>query len=403
MAKNIHRLTDVEVKNRAIHGNLSDGGGLYLKTRNNGNAKSWLFRWSACGKRNELTIGSALGANRLSLAQARKEAALIRDQIGAGLDPREERKREAPKTFLEMAEAYMKELEPTWKHPKTSLAWKRSLLTECKPLHNRAIDTITDSDCRSVVMPVYKRTPDTATRLRKRLETILGYAEAHGMRSGINPARWEGHFKPLMVGSTRQKRSHYPSMPNNEVPAFIDDLKSIGTVASYALEFLILTCVRSNNVLKAEWSEIDFENALWSIPADKMKNGYAHEVPLTERALEILNIMHETRVSEYVFPSTRGGKNMSDMALTMLMRRRGFGDYVPHGFRSSFRTWCGNETQTPREVAEAVLAHRVGSAVELAYSRGDALEKRRRLMPLWSDHCAGKQAGDVVRLNAKRG
>ena len=402
MAKNIHRLTDVEVKNRAIHGNLSDGGGLYLKTRNNGNAKSWLFRWSAYGKRNELTIGSALGANRLSLAQARKEAALIREQIGAGLDPREERKREAPKTFLEMAEAYLKEKQPTWKSNKSLESWNRSLFVECKLLHNMPINSISDNDCRKVIMPVYKRVPETANRVRKRLENVLSYAEAFGMRSGVNPARWEGHFEALMIRSNSKKK-HLPAMPYSEVPAFIDDLKSIGTVASYALEFLILTCVRSNNVLKAEWSEIDFENALWSIPAQKMKNGYAHEVPLTERALEILNIMHETRLSEYVFPSTRGGKNMSDMALTMLMRRRGFGDYVPHGFRSSFRTWCGNETQTPREVAEAVLAHRVGSAVELAYSRGDALEKRRRLMPLWSDHCAGKQAGDVVRLDAKRG
>ncbi len=178
MAKNIHRLTDVEVKNRAIHGNLSDGGGLYLKTRNNGNAKSWLFRWSAYGKRNELTIGSALGANRLSLAQARKEAALIRDQIGAGLDPREERKREAPKTFLEMAEAYIKEKQPTWKSNKSLESWNRSLFVECKLLHNMPINSISDNDCRKVIMPVYKRVPETANRVRKRLENVLSYAEA---------------------------------------------------------------------------------------------------------------------------------------------------------------------------------------------------------------------------------
>ena len=218
------------------------------------------------------------------------------------------------------------------------------------------------------------------------------------MREGRNPARWEGHFKEAMVGNEKMKRKNFPAMPYAQIPTFIHELRGIDSVSARALEFTILTAARSNETLGAQWSEIDLDAALWSIPAQRMKNGHPHVVPLTERALGILRDLNEIRISDYVFPGKRPKRPLSNMSMTMLMRRMGHGEYVPHGFRASFRTWCGDKTNVPREVAEAALSHRVGSAVELAYSRGDALEKRRKLMPLWSDYCAGAQSENVVRL-----
>ncbi len=397
-----HRLTSLKVAKAKTCGYLSDGHGLYLKVRKGG-SKTWAYIWTAKGKRTEISLGSAAGAQELTLAQARNEAAKIREQIGDGLDPIAERNKEAPKTFLQVSEMLLAELIPTWKSSKSVDQWKRSLLVLCKEIHARPINSLTDADCRKVVMPVWKTTPETGRRLRKRLERVLSYAEAHGMREGRNPARWEGHFKEAMVGDDKIKRKHFPAMPYQEIPAFIIQLQDTGSVSAKALEFTILTGARSGETLGAVWSEIDFDDALWSIPADRMKNGFPHTVPLTARALAILRQMFEVRVSDYVFAGERPHRPLSNMTMTMLMRRMGISDYVPHGFRASLRTYLGNETNTPREVAEAVLSHRVGSAVELSYSRGDALEKRRRVMPLWSDYCAGKQAGkqagEIVRLH----
>ena len=393
-----HRLTALKVERAKAQGYLCDGHGLYLKIRKGG-SKTWAYIWTANKKRTEISLGSAAGAQPLSLAKARAEAAKIRQQIGDGLDPIAQRNKDAPKTFLHVANLLLAELMPTWKSPKSGDQWKRSLLVACEPLHHMPINAISDADCRKVVMPVWKRTPETGRRLRKRLERVLGYAEAHGMREGVNPARWNGHFKEAMIGSDKIKRRHFPAMPYAEIPAFINKLHDIGSVTALALEFTILTAARSGETLGARWPEIDFEQALWTIPAQRMKNGYAHNVPLVPRAIEILRQMFAAKTSDYVFAGMRPNRPLSDMTMTMMMRRIGVVDYVPHGFRAAFRTWCGNETNTPREVAEAALSHRVGSAVELSYSRGDALEKRRRLMPLWAEYCAGESLSAVVRLH----
>ena len=399
MVSGKHRLTVKKVENAKKWGYLSDGAGLYLKVRKSG-AKTWAYIWTQNHKRREMSLGSAAGAQALSLADAREEAEIIRNQISSGIDPMEERNKEAPKTFLEVSELLLSKLVPTWKSHKTEEQWRKSLLVDCEPLHKLLIESITDVDCRKVVMPVWERTPETGLRLRKRLERVLSHAEALGMREGRNPARWEGHFKEAMVGAYKIERKHFPAMPYNEIPAFVAELQSFDTIPSMALEFTILTAARSNETLGAVWSEMDLEQALWRIPAERMKNNSPHTVPLTDRALEILHALNDVRHSDYVFPGKRPKRPLSNMTMTMLMRRKGYGEYVPHGFRASFRTWCGNETNTPREVAEAALSHRVGSAVELAYSRGDALEKRRKLMPLWSDYCLGKEVGEIVRLHA---
>ena len=398
MVSGKHRLTALKVEKAKKQGYLSDGHGLYLKVRKAG-SKTWAYIWTKDGKRTEMSLGSAAGPQQLSLAQARDVAAKIRKQIGDGLDPIAERNKEASKTFLQVSQMLLAELIPTWKSPKSVDQWKRSLLVACKEIHDRPINSLTDADCRKVVMPVWKRTPETGRRLRKRLERVMSYAEAHGMREGRNPARWDGHFKEAMVGSDKVKRRHFPAMPYAEIPAFINKLHAIGSVTALALEFTILTAARSGETLGARWPEIDFEQALWTIPAQRMKNGSAHNVPLVPRAIEILRQMFAAKTSDYVFAGMRPNRPLSDMTMTMMMRRIGVVDYVPHGFRAAFRTWCGNETNTPREVAEAALSHRVGSAVELSYSRGDALEKRRRLMPLWADYCAGESLSAVVRLH----
>ncbi|MDB2439170.1 integrase arm-type DNA-binding domain-containing protein [Hellea sp.] len=397
MAIGKHRLTALKVEKAKQCGYLSDGHGLYLKIRKGG-SKTWAYIWTQAGKRTEMSLGSAAGAQQLSLARARDVAAKIRQQIGDGIDPRAERTKEAPKSFLEIGQALLSELKPTWKSQKTVEQWQRSLLVECEGLHAKPINSITDAECRKVVIPVWKRTPETGLRLRKRLERVLSYAEAHGMREGRNPARWEGHFKEAMIGSDKIKRKHFPAMPYVEIPDFIKRLQELGGTSALALEFTILTVARSGETLGALWSEIDFDEALWSIPAERMKNGFPHTVPLTPRTLEILRQMQGFRQSDFVFLGAKPNRPMSNMTMTMLMRRMKVTDYVPHGFRAAFRTWCGNETNTPREVAEAALSHRVGSAVELSYSRGDALEKRRRLMPLWASYCKGEQSGDVVPL-----
>jgi len=220
------------------------------------------------------------------------------------------------------------------------------------------------------------------------------------MREGKNPARWEGHFREVLVGHEKREVEHLPSMPYAQVPEFMTRLKERKGVSALALEFTILTGVRSKEALQAVWSEIEFENALWTIPKERMlKNGKPHTIPLTPRVLEILKEMHEVRGSEYVFQGQKPNRPLSDMTMRMLMRRMGDDEYVPHGFRTSFRTWIGNETNTAREVAEVALSHLVGNAVEQAYSRGDALKKRRKLMPMWEDYCLGSPLSEVVRLH----
>jgi len=398
MVSGKHRLTAKKVENAKKWGYLSDGAGLYLKVRKSG-AKTWAYIWTKNKKRNEMSLGSAAGAQALTLADARKEAGIIRTQISAGLDPMDERRREAPKTFAEVAAIVGVELAKTWKSPKSKQQWDRSIEVHCKPIHYTPVNEVSDMKCRSIVIPVWEKTPETGRRLRKRIERVLNYADAHGWREGPNPARWDGHFKEVMVRDRNAKRANFPAMPYAEVPAFIAELQALGTIPAMALEFLILTATRSSETLNAQWSEIDMDKATWSIPKERMKNGLPHDIPLTDRALQVLHRLYEVRQSEYVFPGKRPKKPLSNMTLTMLMRRMGYGNYVPHGFRAAFRTFCGNETNTPREVAEAALSHLVGDSTELAYSRGNALEKRRRLMPLWADHCAGAQAGEIVRLH----
>ena len=237
---------------------------------------------------------------------------------------------------------------------------------------------------------LWNRRPETASRLRGRIEAVLDAAKAEGFRHGENPAAWRGNLKHLLPKPTKLSRGHHTAMPYHELPPFIAKVRERRAIAALALEFIILTTARSGEALGAVWNEVDLNAAVWTVPAERMKSARTHRVPLSGRALEILKMMRTVRHSddggELVFPGGRKGRPMSGMAPAMLLRRMGRGEITTHGFRSSFSDWAGEESSFPREVIEAALAHRVGDATERAYRRGDALEKRRHLMEAWASY-----------------
>jgi integrase len=242
-----------------------------------------------------------------------------------------------------------------------------------------------------VLKPHWQRIPETAARLRSRIEKVLDAARAKGYREGENPARWRGHLDTLLPPRQKLTRGHYAAMPYAELPAFMTRLRACEGMAAQALEFAILTAARSGEVLGLRWSEIDLGAKVWTVPATRIKAGREHRVPLSPRALAIIEGLWPVRVSEFVFPGHRSDRPLGDMALHMVLKRMEI-PYTVHGFRSSFRDWCGEATNFPREVAEAALAHVVGDETERAYRRGDALEKRRKLMDAWATYCEAKSS-----------
>ncbi len=250
--------------------------------------------------------------------------------------------------------------------------------------------------CSGSSGPIWLTKSETASRLRGRIERVLDFAKARGMRSGENPARWRGHLDAVLPRRQKLTRGHHKAMPFDQVPQFIDRLRGMEGVAPRALEFLILTAARTGEVLGAKWQEIDLGNRIWTVPAMRMKAGREHRVPLTDRAIAILADLQEIRTGEHVFPGLKRGRPLSNMAMQAVLRRMDV-EATVHGFRSAFRDWAGERTHFPREITEAALAHLVGDAVERAYRRGDALDKRRQLMSLWQGFHA--QKSKVVFLN----
>ena len=274
--------------------------------------------------------------------------------------------------------------------------------THGAPLRNLRLDEIGTEDVLGVLTPIWLTKSETASRLRGRIERVLDAARAKGPRSGENPARWRGHLDALLPKRQKLTRGHHAAMPYEDVPAFVARLRGSDSVSILALEFLILTAARSGEVLGARWDEIDHEGKLWIVPAARIKGAREHRVPLTKRALAILKTIEKVRTGDYVFPGQKRGEPLSEMALAMAMRRLKTSDFTVHGFRSAFRDWAGEETVFPREVAEAALAHVVGDATERAYRRGDALEKRRKLMDAWASYIEAKPAANVVRLAGEK-
>ena len=252
-----------------------------------------------------------------------------------------------------------------------------------------------------VLKPIWFTKPETASRVRGRIEAVLAAAKSVGLRSGDNPAAWRGHLSNLLLPRAKTSRGHHAALPIDEAPAFIAKLRGTAGVSARALEYTILTAARSGEVLGARWSEIDRERRLWTIPADRMKGGQEHRVPLADAAAGLLDGMAAVRCSDFVFPGSKHDAPLSNMALAMVLRRLGAGDVTAHGFRSTFRDWASERTSAPHEVCEAALAHMIGNKTEAAYRRGDLLEKRRQFMAAWSIFL-NPPSGSVVALPARR-
>jgi integrase len=280
-----------------------------------------------------------------------------------------------------------------WRSEIHAVQWRTTIDDYCGPILDLPVDAIDTQAVLGVLQPVWGRIPETASRLRGRIEAVLNYAKASGLRSGENPAAWRGHLALILPKRQKLFRGHHAAMPYGDLPEFIAKLRDTESIHALALEFLVLTAARSGEVLGAAWDEIDLDAQVWIIPASRMKAGREHRVPLSARALAILERMAEIRTGKLVFPGQRRGRPLSKSALSRLIPGA-----TIHGFRSSFRDWAGEETSFPREIAEQALAHAAGDATERAYRRGDALEKRRGLMDAWASFCEPAGAGNVVAL-----
>jgi integrase len=389
-------LTPLTVKN-AKPGRHADGGGLHLLVKESG-ARSWVYRFMLNGKSRDVGLGTA-GTGGISLAGARDARDALRLKVKGGIDPLEERQREAAGalaaaqaakaagiTFRAVAEGYIGANEGSWRNDKHRQQWKNTLATYVYPvIGDLPVAEVVTCHVLQILEPIWKAKAETANRLRGRVETILDAAKARGYRDGENPARWRGHIAQILPVRSRLTRGHHKAMPYNEIPAFVGALHQREAVSALALEFTILTAARTGEVIGAKWAEVDLDKAIWTVPASRMKAGKEHRVPLSPRAIEILKSTQGLR-TEWLFPATKGG-SMSGMAMSMLLRRMKV-DVTVHGFRSSFRDWSAECTGYAHEVAEMALAHTIENKVERAYRRGDLFDKRRRLMDDWAAYCA---------------
>ncbi len=381
-------------------GRYGDGDGLWLVVSPTG-ARKWVYRFTWLGKVTEMGLGPA-GA--VPLAEARRLRDEARRTLASGANPIEARRdakvraRFTKPTFGEIADVLIEAKGAEWRNEKHKAQWVMTLRDYCATLRAKPVDEIDTEAVLGVLKPIWLEKPETASRLRGRIEAVLDAAKAQGHRAGENPAAWRGHLAHLLPKRGKLTRGHHAAMPYDDVPAFIAKLRERDAIAAMALELCILTATRTNEVLGARWSEIDFESKVWTVPAERTKPGRPHRIPLSDRALAILEKLAEAKTGKLVFPGQRKGKSLSSMAMEMVMRRMKVENATVHGFRSSFRDWAGNETHFRREIAEAALSHVIGDKAEQAYRRGDALEKRRVLMDAWAAHCEPKTGSNVVAL-----
>jgi integrase len=395
MARTIHKLTDIKAQsNRLKSGRHSDGGGLYLNVAKGG-SKSWVFMWARDGRRREMGLGSYPA---VSLAAARKRAEEYRLIVASGANPLVEGRKHDEPTFAECVGMFLSSMESQWRNVKHRAQWRMTLDVYCRPISDMRVSAIGTDEVLGVLNPIWQSKHETASRLRGRIERVLDYAKSRGWRSGENPALWRGHLKNILPARQKLTRGHHAAMPHSHVPSFVQRLRDSEAMAARALELLILTATRSGEVYGATWDEMDLEAAIWIIPDHRTKAGREHRVPLTKRAIEILQPLSEARISYYVFPGQRRNRPLSSSGMDMLMRRMKVNTFTVHGFRSSFRDWAGEETHFPREIAEVALAHIVGDETERAYRRGDAIEKRRKLMQAWEGYLEMNTVGNVVAL-----
>ncbi len=400
MARGTSKLSAMAVKNEKNPGRYADGNGLYLQVSPTG-TKSWLFRYMIDGRAREMGLGPV---SLIPLAAARVAALDARGKIHQGIDPlteRGERQQQArieqarTMTFRQCADAYIEAHRSSWRNDKHAAQWESTLKTYADPvIGDLPVNAVDLPLVLSILEPIWHTKSETASRLRGRLETVLDWATVRKFRTGENPARWRGHLDKLLPARGKVKRvEHHAALPYAEIGTFMAKLRSREGVGPLALELTILTAARTSEVLNATWEEFSLDNALWTVPANRMKAGREHRVPLSPRAVAILTEVNKdreagrTESSKYVFPGGRAGKPLSNMVFLQLLKRMGYVDLTTHGFRSTFRDWAAEKTAFPREVAEAALAHVVADKVEAAYLRSDLFEKRRQLMCEWEEFC----------------
>ena len=400
----LERLSSLKVKTAQANGKtrlLADGGGLYLRLAASG-SRSWIFRYRSSDRQHDLGLGPYPD---VGLAEARERALAQRKLRLDGIDPlaakRAARAQEATAmTFRQCAEAYVAAHEPGWRGPRVAFNWRSSLATYAYPVMSELpVAAVELPHVLAVIEPHWSRAPETASRVRQRIEAVLDWATARGYRSGDNPARWKGHLDKVLPRKSRVKPTEaHPALPYAEIGIVMAALRERETAASRALEFAVLTAGRSNEVLGARWDEIDMSLRLWTIPAARMKGGKEHRVPLSDRAVEIVDQMAAVRTGQFVFPG-RDGRPGHD-TLRRELARLGRDDVNVHGFRSTFATWAAERTSYSYEVREMSLAHTVGNRVERAYQRSEFMEQRRRLMQAWAEFCATPAAdsGEVVAI-----
>jgi integrase len=390
---------------------------LYLDTTD---GVSWVFRYMLDGRSRAMGFGPY---PRVTLAEARARADQAWKIVDTGGDPIEERRarktaaqleRAKAMTFRQCTEAYIRAQSPAWKNAKHAAQWPATLAAYVHPiLGDLPVQAVDVGLVMKALEPIWTEKTETASRVRGRIESILDWATARGYRTGENPARWKGHLDTLLPAPSKAKAAarrangrgeHHAALPYAELSDFMAELQEQDDVGARAFEFAILTVARTGEAIEAKWSEINIVERLWTLPADRMKAGKEHRVPLCDRAIEILKEMQKIRESEFVFPGGKTGRPLSKMAFLMMLRRLGRGDVTAHGFRSAFSTWCSERTNFPTEARELALAHNVGSKVEQAYMRGDLFDKRRELAAAWARFCAAAVVdAEVVPLATRAG
>lgn len=405
MSREKHRLSARAVTALKEPGRHADGGGLYLAIDPNGRRR-WIYRYRWGTKVRDLGLGAC---PPVGLSDARELAEEARRLVAMGKDPIAERRRaeaEAvkPVTFAQAAEELLASFDGSWRNPKHRAQWRMTLTDYCKPIRSKPVSDITTADVLGILKPMWQKKPETASRLRGRIERVMGLAKVRGWRKAENPATWRNNLDQLLPSPRKLSRGHHKALPYSEVPGLIEKLRENGSHSALALEFTILTAARTGETIAARWEEFDLAEKVWNVPAERMKARKPHRVPLSPRAVEIIQTLSEARKCDFVFWGVNRRKQygpMSQMSLAMVLRRLEIPATV-HGFRSSFKDWASETTPFPNEVSEAALAHVVSNQVEAAYRRGDLFQKRRALMEAWSAFLDRLPVDNVISLDSVR-
>jgi integrase len=402
MAQTVNRLTATMAQKVKAAGMYPDGAGLYLQVTAEG-AKSWVLRYSLRSKAREMGLGSF---RKVSLADARRKAADCHKLLDGHVDPIEHRAKVRTAaalanaktiTFKEAADRYIAMRSKGLKNAKHAAQWGTTIATYAEPVLGKLpVRGIDAGLVHQVLEPIWSTKPETAGRVRGRIEKILGWARVNNYREGENPARWRDNLDQLLPRlSEVRKVKHHPALPYAELPTFMEKLRQEEGTAARALEFTILTAARTEEVILARPAEIDKREKLWTAPAEHMKLKRQHLVPLCDRAMQVLDAASKS----YLFPSpSHPDKHLSNMAMLTVLDRMGYGHVTVHGFRSTFKDWTRDRTRFENYVSEAALAHASGDKIEAAYARSAVLDKRRKLMEAWAVYCAAPKAAKVVAL-----